>query len=148
SIAVGPATAAQLVFVTQPVDGTVDVPLPTQPTICSQDLFGNNSAIGLGGNKIVNLSLSSGGGPLLGTTSLDIGINAGNGWIAFTDLAVDSPGTNQQLTASAGGLASAASAGFNVAKADQTITFGSLADKTYGDAPFSVSATSSSGLPV
>ena len=30
----------------------------------------------------------------------------------------------------------------------QTINFGSLPDKTYGDAPFTVTATSSSGLPV
>ena len=30
----------------------------------------------------------------------------------------------------------------------QTITFGSLANKTYGNAPFAVSATASSGLPV
>ena len=35
-----------------------------------------------------------------------------------------------------------------VAKASQTITFGPLGGKTYGDAPFSVSATASSGLPV
>jgi hypothetical protein len=33
-------------------------------------------------------------------------------------------------------------------KLDQTITFGALANKTYGDAPFNISATSSSGLPV
>ncbi len=33
-------------------------------------------------------------------------------------------------------------------KADQTITFGHLADKTYGDPDFTVSATASSGLPV
>jgi hypothetical protein len=31
---------------------------------------------------------------------------------------------------------------------DQTISFGSLANKTYGDAPFTLSATASSGLPV
>jgi hypothetical protein len=31
---------------------------------------------------------------------------------------------------------------------NQTITFGSLANKTYGDAPFSLSASASSGLPV
>jgi hypothetical protein len=37
---------------------------------------------------------------------------------------------------------------FNVAKAEQTITFGALADRTYGDAPFTVSASASSGLPV
>lgn len=35
-----------------------------------------------------------------------------------------------------------------VVKADQTITFAPLANKTYGDAPFTVSASASSGLPV
>jgi hypothetical protein len=35
-----------------------------------------------------------------------------------------------------------------VTKLAQSITFGSLADKVYGDAPFTVSATASSGLPV
>ena len=35
-----------------------------------------------------------------------------------------------------------------VNKADQTITFETLSDKTYGDPAFTVSATSSSGLPV
>src|SRR5205809_1088066 len=35
-----------------------------------------------------------------------------------------------------------------VDKANQTITFGTLADKTIGDAPFAVSATASSGLAV
>ena len=37
---------------------------------------------------------------------------------------------------------------FTIAKANQTITFGALASKTYGDAPFAVSATASSSLPV
>ncbi len=35
-----------------------------------------------------------------------------------------------------------------VNKANQTITFGALADKTYGDAAFTVAATASSGLTV
>ena len=35
-----------------------------------------------------------------------------------------------------------------VAKQDQAITFGALGNKTYGDAPFAVSATASSGLAV
>ena len=35
-----------------------------------------------------------------------------------------------------------------IAKGDQTIDFGGLADKTFGDAAFSVSATSTSGLTV
>jgi hypothetical protein len=37
---------------------------------------------------------------------------------------------------------------FTVAPAGQTITFGALANKNYGDAPFSVSATAGSGLAV
>lgn len=37
---------------------------------------------------------------------------------------------------------------FTVAKAAQTITFGALGGKTFGDAPFAVSATASSGLAV
>src|SRR2546425_253622 len=37
---------------------------------------------------------------------------------------------------------------FNIAKANQTITFGALANKTFGDADFNVSATASSGLSV
>ncbi|HSQ25192.1 MAG TPA: Calx-beta domain-containing protein, partial [Pyrinomonadaceae bacterium] len=37
---------------------------------------------------------------------------------------------------------------FSIAKANQTITFGALANKTFGDADFGVSATASSGLAV
>jgi predicted outer membrane repeat protein len=37
---------------------------------------------------------------------------------------------------------------FAITKASQTITFGPLPNKTYGDPPFTVSATASSGLPV
>ncbi len=40
------------------------------------------------------------------------------------------------------------SASFAVDPIDQTISFGPLADKVYGDADFSVNATSTSGLPV
>ena len=37
---------------------------------------------------------------------------------------------------------------FAIAKGNQSITFGALADKTFGDAAFAVDATASSGLPV
>ncbi len=36
---------------------------------------------------------------------------------------------------------------FNVTKANQTLTFGTLINKTFGDAPFNLSATASSTLP-
>lgn len=41
-----------------------------------------------------------------------------------------------------------ATGSLHVARADQTINFGALVDRTYGDAPFTVSATASSGLTV
>jgi Carboxypeptidase regulatory-like domain/MBG domain len=44
--------------------------------------------------------------------------------------------------------ASSGSAALTVAKADQTITFGALAGRTFGDADFTVSATASSSLAV
>jgi len=37
---------------------------------------------------------------------------------------------------------------FSVIKADQTITFSTIDNKTYGDSPFSLTASASSGLPV
>src|SRR6185436_13213719 len=116
--------------------------------MCSRDQFGNNSTVGLGANKDVTVTLSAGTGPLLGTTTLDIGTSAGNGLVTFSGVRIDSAGTDKQLTASASGLSGAVSSVFSVAKKDQTIAFGGLASKTYGDAPFTVSATASSGLPV
>jgi len=47
-----------------------------------------------------------------------------------------------------GYTASNATGALTVGKATQTITFGALANHTYGDSPFTVSATASSGLPV
>jgi hypothetical protein len=148
AITVSPAVAAQLVFTTQPTNGVVGAALGTQPVLRARDQFGNNSAGGLGGGRSVTLTLSSGTGPLLGTTTLDIGTNAGNGVINCTDLRIDSAGTNKQLTASVAGLSDAVSAAFTVARGNQFITFAALTNKTYGDAAFALSATASSGLPV
>ncbi|HZT61307.1 MAG TPA: MBG domain-containing protein [Pyrinomonadaceae bacterium] len=47
-----------------------------------------------------------------------------------------------------GYTSSTSNATLNVNKASQTITFGTLNDKTYGDADFNVSASASSGLTV
>src|SRR5947207_6985529 len=56
------------------------------------------------------------------------------------------PYTTLFRSASASGLSNAVSSVFSVARQDQTIAFGALANKTYGDATFTVSATASSGL--
>ena len=62
------------------------------------------STTGLPASKIVTLTLSTGTGPLLGTASLDIGTAAGNAVGTFTNLEIDSAGTNKQLTATASGF--------------------------------------------
>jgi hypothetical protein len=71
-----------------------------------------------------------------------------------TTATVASPAGTYPITAAQGSL-SAANYSFTfvdgtltVTQASQTITFGALANKTYGDAPFVVSATASSGLAV
>jgi hypothetical protein len=148
AIAVSPAAASQLAYTTQPANGTYGSMLATQPVLRSRDQFGNNSTIGLAANMGVTIALSAGTGPLLGTTTLDIGTSAGNGVVSFTDLRVDAAGANKQLTASATGMSSATSSVFTVAKANQTLSFGALTARTYGDAPFPIGAGASSGLPV
>ncbi|TAK93698.1 MAG: Ig-like domain repeat protein [Verrucomicrobia bacterium] len=148
TIAISPASATQLTFTTQPANGTVGVPLATQPVVRTCDAFGNKSVVGLGANQIVSLALSAGSGSLSGTMALDIGTSAGNGAVSFSNLGVTAAGTDKQLTASASGLSDAVSGIFSVAKGNQTITFGALGNKTYGDAAFALSATASSGLAV
>jgi hypothetical protein len=65
----------------------------------------------------VALNLTSGTGPLQGTTSVDIGTAAGNGAASFSGLRIDASGANKQLTAAATGLSSALSSVFAVSPA-------------------------------
>src|SRR5439155_23216 len=95
TIAVSPSLASRLAFVVQPGSATAGAPFGAQPAVKSQDQFGNDSTIGLGGNLPVTLSLSSGSGPLLGSTSLDAGTNAGNGQGSVFRVA---PATASRLT--------------------------------------------------
>src|SRR5262249_39951831 len=99
-------------------------------------------------NGAVTVKISSGtginGAALTGTLT----VTAVNGVASFSDLKIDKAGSGYQLDAVATGFATATSNTFGVAKADQTISFGVLPDRTCGDAPFDVSASASSGLPV
>jgi len=53
-----------------------------------------------------------------------------------------------EIEPAASGLSKATSSVFTVAKANQTVSFGALVARTYGEAPFTVGASASSGLPV
>src|SRR5262249_30852043 len=79
TIAVSPATAIALAFATQPGNATAGSIFGTQPLVQSRDQFGNVSTVGLPGSLNLNVSLTTGTGPLQGTTSVDIGTGAGNG---------------------------------------------------------------------
>jgi hypothetical protein len=69
----------------------------------SRDVFGNDSTVGLPASLNLNVSLTSGTGPLQGASSLDIGTAAGNGTASFSNLRIDAASTNNQLTAIANG---------------------------------------------
>jgi hypothetical protein len=77
---------------------------------------------------------------------------SGNCTIATTTVTITGAGSCT-ITASQAGdtnytAASSVPQTFTIAKADQTITFNALADKTTSDPPFTVSASASSGLAV
>jgi hypothetical protein len=95
---IGPIMA--LTFTTQPGLAVAGVPFGQQPVLETVDTFGNPTTTGLPASVIVNVALTNGSGTLLGTTTYDIGTSASNGVVAFTDLAVDTAGSGNQLVAS------------------------------------------------
>src|SRR6185369_3303687 len=113
-ITITAASLSRLGFVTQPGNAAAGSPFGTQPVLQTQDAFGNPTTSGLPASLPVTVSLTSGTGPLQGTTTVNIGTSAGNGIAVFSNLRIDSGGTGKQLTASATGLTSGVSAAFTV----------------------------------
>ena len=147
TVSIWSAAADRLAFEVQPGGAVHDQLFESQPVVVTQDQFGNNSVEGLPMSLEITVALTSGTGVLAGTMVSDVGADFGAGAAVFTDLSINTTGP-KQLTASAPGLLSAISDTFNVAGDSQTITFDSLSDLTYGAAPFELTATASSGLPV
>jgi hypothetical protein len=135
----------RLVFTTNPQGAQANAPFATQPVVIAQSGPGvTNTSF----NGPVTLAIKPGtgasGAALVGTVT----VNAVNGVASFSGLAINKAGAGYRLTASAGGLSTAESSAFDITKLEQKITFNAPASKQYGDPPFSVSATASSGLPV
>ncbi|MFZ4456142.1 MAG: beta strand repeat-containing protein [Bacteroidales bacterium] len=85
-----------------------------------------------------------------GTLPAGLTLNTTTGEISGTPTAAGTPSVNVTAT-NAGGTSVAATLSFtisNPAGQAQTITFGALSSKTYGDATFDLTATASSGLAV
>ena len=103
NLTVTPAAWTQLLWSTQPGSAAAGSPFGTQPVLKTADPFSNASTNGLPATLNVTVGLTAGTGPLVGTTNYNLGTAGGNGVVSFTDLEIDSPGTNKQLTASVGG---------------------------------------------
>jgi aryl-phospho-beta-D-glucosidase BglC (GH1 family) len=93
----GPAT--QLIWSTQPGLATNGLPFSQQPVLITADQYGMPSSNGLPATLDVVITQTSGTGPLLGTTNINIGAAGLNGVVQFTDLQIDSTGTDKELTA-------------------------------------------------
>ena len=93
-------------------------------------------------------------GTTLGAAQLNASLTTGDGTLTYNPAAGTTlnAGDNQALRIDASETANYGAAfkivHINVAKADQTITFGAVADNTYGDAPFALTATVPSSLPI
>lgn len=136
----------RLLFSAQPGTSNINQPLPIQPVVTILNAKGQTDTTF---NGSVTLAIKSGTGTLGATLLGTVTRNAAAGVATFTDLAINKGGTGYQLTATAAGYQAVDSTMFNINKNNQTITFGAApTGKRYLDAPFTVSATSSSGLAV
>ncbi len=115
--------------------GTVD--LSATLTDGTNGISGKSISFTLNGNSVGSANTNGSGVATLSNVSL-AGINAGS----------YPTGVGASFAGDSSYTAGNSTAALTVNKADQTITFNPLADKTYGDADFGVSATASSGLAV
>ena len=140
---VNAAAASKLAFTTQPANAAAGSVFGTQPVIKTQDTFGNNSTVGLAASSNVTVALTAGTGPLQGTVTLNIGTGAGNGTVTYTNLRIDVPGTDKQLTAtSSTGLTSTLSSVFTVvAGAVDHFVFDTISSPQTTGTPFPITIT-------
>jgi len=135
----------RLIVQTSPEGAQVNVPFATQPVVVAQSAS-NVTMTSFNGPVTLSIKVgTSTAGAVLGGT---VTVNAVNGVASFSRLAINKASIGYQLTATSSGMSSVDSSAFEIAKADQTIMFGALEGKHYGDPPFTISATSSSGLAV
>jgi hypothetical protein len=105
---VRPGPAAQLVFSAQPATTTAGAALP-EVRVTAMDAFGN-VATGFSQTVTVALGTNPAGGTLSGTTS----VPASGGVASFLNLSINRAGQGYTLSASASGVAAAASSPFDI----------------------------------
>jgi len=121
---------------------TVDIVAPTEGEVVSRNFAITANAFDNDGNGTIAKVEFFANGNKLGELSeapfIFVWNNATPGTYGLTAMATDS----------AGATATSSAVSVTVGKSDQTITFDPISAKSYGDAPFTVNATASSGLPV
>ncbi|HEU5102567.1 MAG TPA: hypothetical protein VFU22_26265, partial [Roseiflexaceae bacterium] len=141
----GSSTYPRLVFTTNPGVAQANAPFSSQPVVIAQSAPGQTST---NFNGPITLAIKAGTGTAGATLGGTLTVNAVNGVASFSGLSISKAGSGYRLTATASGLSIAESSAFEITKLQQTITFGALPSKQYGNPPFVISATSSSGLSV
>jgi uncharacterized repeat protein (TIGR01451 family) len=140
------ATCTQCAFSGPPpppnTTSTVDIVAPTEGEVVSHNFaITANSFDNDGNGTIAKVEFFANGnklGELSEAPFIFVWNNAAPGTYSLTAMATDS----------AGATATSSAVSVTVGKSDQTITFDPISAKSYGDAPFTVNATASSGLPV
>ena len=137
TILLGADNAAQLQVTQQPAGGTAGSPIGSL-VVEVQDAYGNLIS---GSTAAVTIASNPAGvsGTLTG--------NAVAGIATFSNLVFDVV-NSYTLTASATGLTPTAGSSIQITPGSQSITFGTLSNQPFGTAPFTVSATATSGLAV
>ena len=141
--------ATRVAFTVQPANTTAGSAITPAVRVAIQDALGQT--VTSASNAVtISIGRNTGGGSLSGTAT----VNAVNGVATFSDLAIDRAGTGYTLIASAGGLAGATSASFNISAgpaaaiaAANSMPATTVAGGTVSPAP-AVRVTDASGNPV
>jgi hypothetical protein len=107
---VNPGAASALQFTTQPTDATAGAAIAPAIVVTAVDAQGN-VATGFAGAVTLAIGTNPGGGTIGGTTT----VGAVNGVATFNSVNVNRVGAGYTLAATAGGLAGATSATFDIA---------------------------------
>ena len=131
---------AQLAFGVQPTNTDKDATI--NPAVTVRILDASNNLVT---SSTRNVTLAIGTNPSSGTLSGTTTVAAVGGIATFSNLSINNAGNGYTLVASSAlptpASTTATSTLFNINKLAQTITFSAPVTKTYGDAPFVVSAT-------
>ncbi|MBI5835052.1 MAG: M6 family metalloprotease domain-containing protein, partial [Armatimonadetes bacterium] len=110
AFAIAPSAATSMAWVQQPTAALTLAAIAPAPTVELLDAFGNRAT----GDSTTTLDVALGTNPSSATLSGGLSQTAAAGVVTFSGLSINRVGTGYTLTASGSGLASTASAAFNI----------------------------------